>query len=195
MFAALTGLGLSAAAGLNAYVPLLLVGLVDRFSDAFTLPEPYGWIASGPALAVIAVLLAAELVLDKIPLIDHLNDLVQTVVRPTVGGVVFAASTAAGQLDTSAWLRRNQWAGFLAGLLLAGLVHAVKATVRPVVNVSTFGAGAPVVSAAEDAASLGLSLAALFAPLLALVVLLLLGWAAVVALRRVRHLRHRPRPG
>ena len=56
MLASLTGLGLSAAAGLNAYIPLLLVGVLARFTDVLTLPEPYRWIQSGWALAIVSVL-------------------------------------------------------------------------------------------------------------------------------------------
>jgi Domain of unknown function (DUF4126) len=191
MLASLTGLGLSAAAGLNAYIPLLLVGLLARFTNVITLPDPYRWIESGWGLGVVSALLLAEVVLDKVPVVDHLNDVVQTLVRPTVGGVIFAATTAAAQADASVWMQRNQWLGWLLGVLVAGAVHAVKATARPLVNVSTVGVGTPVVSAAEDAASLGLSLVAVFLPLLVVVVLLLLAWAVFVVARRAR----RRRPG
>ncbi|HEV2895542.1 MAG TPA: DUF4126 family protein, partial [Actinomycetota bacterium] len=51
------------------------------------------------------------------------------------------------------------------------------------------GAGTPVVSAAEDAASLGMSLVAVFLPILVVVVLLLVGWAAVAMFRRARRRR------
>ncbi len=186
MLASLTGLGLSAAAGLNAYIPLLLVGLLARFTGVITLPEPYRWIQSGWALTVVAVLLLAEVVLDKVPVVDHVNDAVQTLVRPTVGGVIFAATAAAGQADASPWMRQHPWVGWLLGIVVAGLVHAGKATARPVVNVSTVGVGTPVVSAAEDAASLAMSLVAVFVPVLVVVALLLLVWAAVAVGRRVR---------
>jgi Domain of unknown function (DUF4126) len=135
------------------------------------------------------VLLAAELVLDKVAVVDHLNDAVQTLVRPAVGGVIFAATAAAGQADASPWMRQHQWVGWLLGIVVAALVHAGKAGARPVVNVSTVGAGTPVVSAAEDVVSLGMSLLAIFAPVLAVVVLLLLAWAAVAAVRRIRRRR------
>jgi len=194
MLAALTGLGLSAAAGLNAYIPLLLVGLLARFTDVVTLPASYQWIASGWALAAGAVLLAAEVVLDKVAVVDHLNDVVQTFVRPAVGGVIFAATTAAEQVDSSSWMREHPWVGVLAGVVVAGLVHAGKVGARPVVNVSTGGVGTPVVSAAEDATSLGVSLLAVFAPVLVAVVLLLLVWAVVVLVRRARRRRRAPAP-
>jgi EAL domain-containing protein (putative c-di-GMP-specific phosphodiesterase class I) len=191
MLASLTGLGLSAAAGLNAYIPLLLVGVLARFTDVITLPEPYRWIQSGWALAVVSVLLVAELILDKVAVVDHVNDVIQTLVRPTVGGVIFAATTAASQADSSAWMRDHPWVGVLLGVAVAGVVHATKATARPLVNATTVGTGTPVVSAAEDAASLGMSLIAVFLPVLVVVVLLLLAWAAYSLVRRSRARRRR----
>jgi hypothetical protein len=193
MLATLTGLGLSAAAGLNAYIPLLLVGVVARWTDAVTLPPDFAWISNGWVLAAVAVLLLAEVVLDKVAVVDHLNDLVQTFVRPAVGGVIFAATAAAQQVDASPWMREHPWVGWLAGIAVAGLVHATKATARPVVNVSTFGVATPLVSAAEDGASLVMSLLALFAPVLVLVGLVLLGLAAFLWLRRLRRRRGRRR--
>ena len=189
MLASLTGLGLSAAAGLNAYIPLLLVGVLARFTDVITLPEPYRWIQSGWALGVVSVLLLAELVLDKVPVVDHVNDAVQTLVRPTVGGVIFAATTAAAQADASSWMQDHPWVGVLLGVAVAGIVHATKATARPLVNATTVGTATPVVSAAEDVASLAMSLVAVFLPILVVVALLLVGWAAYAMLRRVRRRR------
>ena len=189
MLASLTGLGLSAAAGLNAYIPLLLVGVLARFTDVIVLPGPYRWIESGWALGVVSVLLVAELVLDKVAVVDHVNDVVQTLVRPTVGGVIFAATSAAEQADASTWMQEHQWVGVLLGVVVAGAVHAAKATARPLVNATTVGAGTPVVSAAEDAASLGMSLVAVFLPVLVVLVLVLVGWAGFAMVRRARRRR------
>ena len=69
MLAVLTGAGLSAAAGLNAYIPFLLVGLLARFTDVITLPGEWQWIESWWALGIGTVLLISELVLDKIPVV------------------------------------------------------------------------------------------------------------------------------
>ena len=199
MLASFTGLGLSAAAGLNAYIPLLLVGLLARFTGLVELSEPYRWIQSGWALGVVAVLLLAEVVLDKVPVVDHLNDVVQTLVRPIVGGVIFAATAAAGQADASTWMQEHQWVAVLLGVVVAGAVHATKATARPLVNVSTVGVGTPLVSAAEDAASLSLSLVAVFLPVLVVVVVVLLAWAGFAvrraAARRGGRDRRPPPPG
>ncbi|HET8982035.1 MAG TPA: DUF4126 domain-containing protein [Pedococcus sp.] len=191
MIAALTGMGLSAAAGLNAYIPFLIVALVARFTDVITLPATYAWIESWWAIGIGAVLLLSEVVLDKIPAVDSVNDAVQTFIRPAMGGLVFAATAAAADLDSSAWMTAHPWVGIVLGVVVSGLVHTGKVAARPVVNMGTAGFGAPVVSTAEDGASVGLSLAALFAPLLCLVALILLAWVLVAGSLKVRRWRRR----
>ena len=191
MIAALTGMGLSAAAGLNAYIPFLIVALVARFTDVITLPATYAWIESWWAIGIGAVLLLSEVVLDKIPAVDSVNDAVQTFIRPAMGGLVFAATAAAADLDSSAWMTAHPWVGVVLGVVVSGLVHTGKVAARPVVNMGTAGFGAPVVSTAEDGASVGLSLAALFAPLLCLVALILLAWVLIGGSLWVRRWRRR----
>ncbi len=186
MLVALTGIGLSAAAGLNAYIPFLLVVLLARFTDLVVLPAGLEWMQSGWAIGVGAVLLLADVVLDKVPAVDTVNDAVQTFIRPATGGIVFAATSAAHELEGSSWVQENPWVPVVAGIAVAGLVHAGKATARPVVNAGTGGLGAPVVSTIEDGASVGLSLVAIFLPALVLVVLALAVWALVVLRRRWR---------
>ncbi|MGW0199208.1 DUF4126 domain-containing protein [Nonomuraea sp. NPDC003201] len=193
MFAALTGLGLSTAAGLNAYIPLLVVGVLANFTDAVKLPDGYSWLSNWGVLAVIAVLLVAEFVLDKVPAVDSVNDTIQTVVRPASGGVVFSATQAAAEVDHSTWMAEHPWAGWLLGIVMALAVHAVKATARPVINAGTAGVGAPVVSTAEDAGSLGMSLVAVFAPVLVIVALLVMAVLAWWLIRKVRRVRARRR--
>ncbi len=183
MLASLTALGLSAAAGLNAYIPLLLVGLLARFTGVVTLPDSAAWIAETWALVVVGVLLAVEVVVDKVALVDSVNDAIQTFVRPAAGGAVFAATAAAQQVDASPFLAERPWLGWLLGIAVAGVVHALKTASRPLVDVGTAGVGTPLVSAAEDAASVGLSLVAVFAPVLVVVALAALAAAAVLVVR------------
>jgi hypothetical protein len=193
MLAALTGLGLSTAAGLNAYIPLLVVGVLSNVTDAVKLPDGYAWLSNWGVLAVLAVLLLAEMVLDKVPAVDSVNDAIQTVVRPASGGVVFSATNAAAELEKSTWMTENPWAGWLLGIVVALAVHAIKAAARPVVNAGTAGVGAPVVSTVEDAGSLGMSLIAVFFPILVIVALLVLAVLAWWLIRRVRRFRARRR--
>ncbi|GLW22428.1 MULTISPECIES: DUF4126 domain-containing protein [Microbispora] len=189
MFAALTGLGLSTAAGLNAYIPLLLVGVLARVTDAVRLPHEYAWLSDTWVLAIIAVLLVAEFVLDKVPVVDHVNDMIQTAVRPASGGVVFSATAAAAKLDDSAWMADHPAVGWILGIAVALAVHLLKAGARPVVNATTAGVGAPVVSTVEDVGSLGMSLIAIFLPVLVVVALAVLAFVAWRVLRRVRRFK------
>ncbi len=64
MLEALTGSGLAASAGLNAYIPLLTMGLLARFTDAFNLPGGWQWLSYGWVIGILAVLLAVEVVAD-----------------------------------------------------------------------------------------------------------------------------------
>jgi hypothetical protein len=189
MFAVLTGLGLSTAAGLNAYIPLLVVGVLANFTDAVKLPDGYSWLSNWGVLAVIAVLLVAEMVLDKIPAVDSVNDAIQTAIRPASGGVVFSATSAAAQLDHSSWMTDRPWLSWLLGIVVALAVHVTKATARPVINVGTAGVGAPVASTVEDAGALGMSLIAVFMPVLVILAVLLLAVLAWWAIRKVRRMR------
>lgn len=191
MIAVLTGMGLSAAAGLNAYIPFLIVALVARFTDVITLPSTYAWIESWWAIGIGSILLLADVVLDKIPAVDTVNDAVQTFIRPAMGGLIFAATAAAEDLDNSAWMQQNPWVGVVLGIIVSGLVHTGKAAARPAINAGTGGLGAPVVSSVEDGTAAGLSLAAIFAPVLVLLLLVVLAWFLIWMWLRVRRRRRR----
>lgn len=189
MFVALTGAGLSAAAGLNAYIPFLLVALLARFSDVITMPSGFEWISSTPAIIIASLLLAVEIVVDKIPALDSVNDALGTIVRPASGAVVFAATAAASQLDNSGWMGAHPWVGAVGGAIVAGIFHSGKAAARPVANLSTGGLAAPVLSVGEDVTAVALSVAAIFVPILALIVLAAAAYALWRMWRRVGDLR------
>jgi amino acid transporter len=186
---ALTGTGLAASAGLNAYIPLLIMGMLARFTDTIDLPQGWAWLSNGWVLAILAALLAVEVVADKVPLVDHVNDVAQTVVRPTAGGIVFgagASSQTATVTDPGAFFGSHQWVPIAAGVLIAFCVHGVKAASRPVINATTAGFGAPVASTAEDIGSIVMSLFAILLPILVLLGLVLMVSSAVWAVRRRR---------
>jgi uncharacterized membrane protein len=190
VIAALTGMGLSAAAGLNAYIPFLVVALIARFTDIITLPQSYAWIESWWAIGIGAVLLLAEVVLDKIPAVDTVNDTIQTFIRPSMGGLIFAATQSAESLDQSAWMQQNPWVGIILGVVVSGLVHTGKMAARPVLNTGTVGTAAPVVSTVEDGASVGLSLIAIFLPILVILALALMAGLFIWLIIRIRRWRN-----
>ncbi len=194
----LTGTGLAASAGLNAYIPLLTMGLLARYSDLIDLPTGWQWLSDGWVIAILALLLAVEVVADKVPVVDHVNDVVQTVVRPTAGGLAFGAGSTSETVtvsDPAAFFGSHQWVPIAAGVVIALCVHGVKAASRPVVNATTAGVGAPVASTAEDFSSVLLSVLAILVPILVLVglALLVLGGVWVFRRRRARRTVDRSR--
>jgi Domain of unknown function (DUF4126) len=185
----LTGLGLATASGLNAYIPLLTLGLLSRFTDLIALPHGWAWLENGWVMAIVAVLLVVEIVADKIPALDSVNDAIQTFVRPTSGGIVFGSGTAsqtAAVTDPGAFAQSGQWIPIVVGVLVALVVSLTKSAVRPAANVATAGMAAPVLSTIEDGVSVGLVFLAILIPVVVLVVLALMVWAFFTLWRRRR---------
>ena len=155
-----TAFGLSASAGLNAYIPLLVVGLLARYTNLIALNQPWDTLANPWIILMLCVLVIIEMLADKIPAVNHINDLIQTFIRPAAGAIAFAAS-ANVVTDMSPVL------ALAAGLLVAGTVHLTKSgVVRPVVTATTGGAGNVPVSIAEDVTSTVLSIVAVVLPIL-----------------------------
>ena len=160
----LTGLfaafGLSASAGLNAYIPLLVVALMARYTNLITLTSPWDTLTNPWVIGVLVVLLLIEFFADKAPAVNHINDAIQTFVRPAAGAIVFAASSnVIGEM--------HPVFAIIAGILVAGSVHAVKAAaVRPAVTVTTGGLANTPVSIMEDVISTVLSILSIVIPVL-----------------------------
>jgi hypothetical protein len=142
----LSAFGLSAATGLNAYLPLLIVGLLSRFTDWITLKAPWNTLENTWVLVALGILLLIETAVDKIPAADTVNDVIQTLIRPAAGAVLFASGS-------NVISEMSPVAAMICGLLVAGSVHAAKATARPMITASTAGMGNPVVSVVEDVVS------------------------------------------
>jgi hypothetical protein len=177
----LTGFGLATAAGLNAYIPLLALGLLSRFTDLVTLPVGWTWLENGWVMAIVALLLVVEIVADKVPALDSVNDAVQTFVRPTAGGIVFGSGTASqtnAVADPGAFAQSGQWIPVAIGVVVALVVSLTKSTVRPAANVATAGMAAPVLSTIEDGISIGLVFAAIMLPVLVLAAVAMLAYGA-----------------
>ena len=176
----LTAFALSTAAGLNAYIPLLSVGLLDRYTDAIDLPAPWDALADPLVLAIVAVVGIVDFVGDKIPTVDHVLHAIGTVVAPVVGGILALASASAFDLSP----------GVAAGLgVAAALATQVGRTAaRPVSTATTGGGANPVVSLGEDGVSGVLSVTAVFTPVLAAILAVVVLVAVFLLWRRIRAL-------
>jgi hypothetical protein len=173
----LAAFGLAGAAGLNAWIPLLAAGLLDR-AGQLQLAEPYDAIATTPGLIVLGVLFVLDFVGDKVPAIDSLLHAVGSVVHPASGAIVFAGPTETPTDVPTIVL-------YALGATVAGSLHATRATVRPASTTLTAGAGNPVLSFAEDVSSAVLSVVAVLAPLAGLLLLIVVAVVAVLWWRRI----------
>lgn len=176
----LGAIGLGAASGLNAWIPLLGLGIAERLG-AVTLTAPFDRLGSTQVLVVLGILFALDLIGDKIAVIDHVLHAVGTVVAPLSGAVVFAA-------QENLVSQSNPWLAALAGMALGETVHLARSAARPAVTAGTGGAGNPVVSVLEDVLAVLLTVFAVVIPILAIGLLVVV---SVVVGRRVRRWRRR----
>jgi hypothetical protein len=176
--------GLSASAGLNAYIPLLVVALLGRFTNLIQLTSPWDTLSSLWVIGLLIVLSLIEFFADKVPAVNHVNDIIQTFVRPVAGAIIFAAAA-------SVVTNIHPVLSLACGLLVAGSVHAVKSlAVRPAVTATTAGAGNVPVSILEDLISTVLSIISVVIPaLIAMFVILFTSWIIWKLWRRANRLR------
>lgn len=159
--------GLSASAGLNAYIPLLIVALLGRYTNLITLNSPWDALTSWWIIGLLIVLSIVEFFADKVPAVNHVNDAIQTLIRPAAGAVLFAAS-ARVVTDVHPILSIG------LGLMMAGGVHAVKSlAIRPVVTATTGGAGNVPISILEDFISTVFSFLSILVPVFIACILVL----------------------
>jgi uncharacterized protein YggT (Ycf19 family) len=168
IFNIFSAFGLSASAGLNAYIPLLVVSLLAKFTNLINLQEPWNLMESWWVIGVLSVLTVVEILADMFPGVNHINDIVQSFIRPTAGAIVFAA-TSSQVGDVSPVL------GLIAGLLVSGGVSAVKTlAVRPAVNLATGGLGNVPASIGEQATSTVVSVLAVIIPVIVAIIMVMI---------------------
>ena len=178
MFNIVSAFGLSASAGLNAYIPLLVVSLLARFTDLINLNPPWDTMTSWWVIGILIFLSIIEILADKISAVNHINDIVQTFVRPTAGAIVFAASAS-----NISYV--NPTLAIIAGIFISGSVHAVKSlAIRPALAVTTGGTANVPVSVAEDVTSTAVSILSIVVPIIAVCLMVLITTIVVIKLMR-----------
>ena len=134
---------LAAAAGLNAFLPILGLAVADRFTNYVNLDQPYNVISSVAGIAILLALVTIDLIADKIPRVDHINDLINSPIRPAAGMfLMMAAVSGQGEI--------HEVVAMFIGLLVAGAVHVFKSISRTRITVATNGLANPMVSLVED---------------------------------------------
>lgn len=168
---------------------MLGLGLLSRFTEVIALPDGWAWLEGNWALGIIGALLLIEVVVDKVPALDTANDVLQSVVRPASGGLVFSAGASSSTVavsDPEAFMHSSAFWPFVFGIIVALVPHILKLVSRPVVNLATAGLGASVMSTLEDITAVIVTVLAVLLPLLALGLMVLLAVLGVRWIRRIR---------
>ncbi|MGW0183009.1 DUF4126 domain-containing protein [Nocardia sp. NPDC003345] len=184
---AFLGLGLAAACGFRAFLPLLMLSAAAHFDLlGLDLNDSFAWIGSTAALLTLSVATAAELLADLVPFVDNALSLVGNLTGPIAGAI------AAGSVFEAADPATAAIAGIIVGAPTALTFSATQTGVRAAGTATTAGVANPVISVVEDVLAFVLVLLAILLPIvvpLALCGLLLIGW------RTVRRFRRRPERG
>jgi len=169
---ALIGIGLAASCGFRVFVPMLVMSVAVR-AGLLQLTEGWQWIGSWPALISFSVAAIAEVAGFYIPFVAHLLDALAT-----------PAAVVAGTIATAACVAEMhplvQWsAAIIAGGGIAAAVHAATATVRAGTTATTAGLATWVVATLELVTSLCLSVLAIAVPILAGLLICVVGFFVV----------------
>ena len=179
----LTSAGLGLGAGINAYATLLVFGLVSRWQPWIFHDELARFFATTPVLIILAVLYLVEFVADKVPAVDHVWDVIHTIIRPAAGALVARASVS-DRIPHGAVIL----AAVIGGSVALG-AHATKATLRGASTLTTGGLGNPVISLLEDGFAFVNALIAIFLPWLVIITIIAISMFFIVLYRRVRRVQ------
>ena len=178
----LVGLGLSAACGFRIFVPLLVMSIAANAGE-LQLGSAFQWIGSPGALAAFSLATALEVGAYYIPWLDNFLDTLATPASVVAGTIV----TASMVTDMSPMLK---WGlAVIAGGGLAAAVQTSTVFARGLSLVGTGGLANPLIATAELGGSLLTAVAAIVAPILAIVLLLL-----VVGIASWKFMSRRMRP-
>ena len=182
------GIALSACAGFRVFIPMLAGALAGHFG-VVNLPEDMAWLSGWPAILLFGTAAVAEVVAYYIPFVDNLLDTIATPLSVGAGTVLAASILPLGDNEPLRWA-----VGLLAGGSAAGTIQLGTGLLRLFSSKATVGTGNAVVSTSENAAALSGSVLSFFIPvIIALLLLLLIGWILVKVRGRIT--RRNAKPG
>jgi Domain of unknown function (DUF4126) len=176
VLATMTAAGLSTAAGLNAYVPLLVLGGLARWTDLISLDAPLDALAEPGVMLALGAIAIVDFVGDKVPAIDSVLHVVGIVIAPLAGAVAALAATGTESVEPAF--------AIVLGAAAAAATHGARSAVRPASTAFTGGAGNPVLSLGEDTLSAVLSFSAVIVPVVAFGLVLACFGVSFFAIRR-----------
>lgn len=172
------GLGLAAACGFRIFIPLLIAGLAAH-SGRLPLAEGFSWLATTPALMALGTATVLEIGAYFFPWLDHILDLIAT---PTA---VVAGMLAAGSVVTDLPPMLKWSIALIGGGGIAGLVQAATVMLRLKSTAVTGGAANPAIATAEVVGAGITAWIAILLPIVGLVLVAVLVYFGVRAVRRM----------
>ena len=180
------GVGLAAATGFRVFLPMLVLSIAAN-TGHLALADSFAWIGTLPALILLGVAAVVEIIAYYIPGVDNLLDTLATPAA-LVAGTVVSAAVITDLPPTVKWAT-----AVIAGGGIAGLIQSTSALLRAKSTVFTGGLGNPVIATTELSGSLIVSILAIAAPLIALLLVVLFLWLALrFLLRLTRRGAHSP---
>ncbi len=180
------GIGLAAATGFRVFLPMLVLSIAAN-TGHLPLADSFAWIGTPPALVLLGVASLAEILSYYIPGVDNLLDTLATPAA-LVAGTIISAAVITDLPPTVKWAT-----AVIAGGGIAGLIQSTSALLRAKSTVFTGGIGNPVIATTELGGALLVSILALAAPLIALLLVVLFLWLALRFLLRLTR-RDTPSP-
>ena len=179
----LLGVSLAAAVGFRIFVPLLIMSIASM-GGYLNLSSGFEWIGSFPALIIFAAASIFELAAYFIPFVDNLLDTIAGPIAVIAGTIVMASSIV--EMEPI-----YKWTlAIIAGGGAAGLVQSLTTITRGASSLTTAGLGNPVVTATETSAALGISVLAIFFPMIiGVLILVLLFWAGKKVFTKLKNRR------
>jgi hypothetical protein len=164
----LIALGLGIAAGTNAYIPLILLGSIARWTTLISLPDGWQWLESPWTIGVLATLIVLDMVAQRFPGVATVSDIFQTALRPTAAGIAVSAQGAsvATITDWESFWSTGQWVPVAVAVGVALIVHLTKVIVRATADVVTAGVAGGVLAGVDEGSSVVFSVTALLLPVL-----------------------------
>jgi hypothetical protein len=167
------------ASGVNAYLAVLILGLLGKYGHIAAIPHAL----ETPAVLVgAAILYFGQFVVGKIPMLDSAWDIVHTVVHPVVAGAIGVVMAQNGHAGVAGTISAAALGG---GSALAS--HVVKTGTRIGINASPEPVSNIVASLLEDLGVAGITVWAVYHPIPAAIaagVLLVLGIILLVMLAK-----------
>ena len=175
----LIGIGLAASVGFRIFVPLFALSIATHY-NVMPLNESWEWVGSTTAIVSLGIATIVEIAAYFIPWVDNLLDTIAIPLAAVAGTAIMVATVA----DLSPAIT---WAlAIIAGGGTATAVQTSTSTARLASTATTGGVANPIISSVETGTSIVMSTLAIFTPVFAIIVVLIIFWILFKIYKRIK---------